>query len=125
MYKRQYIYVKNKSMHLISELQPGRWFGSYKQNRKAYGFEASLVVQPDGAFSGTGQDDDIFHWNKDGFVIDGRYDSSDLTIVFTKSYTNSHDVLYRGILDPNNGIYGTWTLGCASGTFTLKSKASI
>ena len=83
------------------------------------------MVKPDGSMSGTGQDDDIFHWNADGFVIDGKYDSSDLTVVFTKRYTNGREMLYRGIFDSGNGISGTWTCGSASGTFTLKSKASI
>ena len=104
----------------VSGLLSGRWRGSYEQAGKVFDFGLSLVVHPNGTVSGSGQDDDIAVFNRDGFNINGIWDPSGHTVRFEKSYVGGNDVLYQGTFDSNNIILGKWTLGSTlSGTFAL------
>ena len=108
----------------ISVLRSGRWKGYYLQVDQRHGFTISLDIQPDGTISGSGTDDDNKDWNKDGFVINGKWNSADSSITFTKSYVRTANVYYRGRIDSNNrntisGNYYFQLNGEPIDTFTL------
>ena len=113
----------------ISELLSGRWKGLYQillptGFGKTHAFEVSLDVQANGIISGTGQDVKEKEPDVD-FSINGGWDSSGRTVLFTKSYVEGSDLFYRGSLHSNNTISGGWTLGTdVSGTFSLEPGKS-
>ena len=113
----------------ISGLQSGIWLGSYRDDRweGPSVFGVYFIVEPDGTLFGSGQFDFDFESIKDGFVINhGRYDSSDLTVLFTRTVKPGGWVTtYRGFRNSNDEISGTWTdSNHNSGTFVLKHKAN-
>ena len=118
----------------ISGLQSGIWLGSYRDDRweGPSVFGVYFIVEPDGTLFGSGQFDYDYESMgivayKDGFVVnDGRYDSSDLTVLFTGTVKPAGYVFtYRGFRNSNDEISGTWTdSNHNSGTFVLKHKAN-
>lgn len=89
---------------MADELFPsGPWVGFYNYSPgDKHRMELDLTFA-NGKVTGTGIDD------VGRFIINGGYDVTTLECWWTKTYTGSHDVFYRGYRE-GKGIWGTWEI---------------
>ncbi|HEY8506677.1 MAG TPA: hypothetical protein VIL46_18990 [Gemmataceae bacterium] len=82
----------------------GPWTGFFLQKEIPGKHQMELhLTFVGGTMTGEGRD-----W-VGNFILRGRYDLSDGSCYWTKSYIDKHDVFYRGF-NEGKGIWGTWEL---------------
>ena len=81
----------------------GKWSGYYTHNNSdnsEYGFQTYLTFSKTQRVNGTGNDNNLESWNKDGFEINGQWDVNRIT--FKKSYIGGNSVFYLAALDSDD-----------------------
>ena len=85
----------------------GPWTGFFLQQvRQGRNWMELRLMFRDGIISGEGRD------RVGEFLFRGRYELSDGTCHWTKSYIGRHDVFYKGF-NEGKGIWGVWTIDWA------------
>ena len=111
-----------------SLIPPSGLWKAVPSNLPAHGFEMNLVFSATdesracGDISGSGNDEIVRDWTKNGFYITGKW--NDRTITFEKSYRCGKTVYYCGstLLDNRDLIQGTYSSsseGAKAGDFSM------